>query len=353
MPSFVGDPFSIYFNMMKIKYNEYDKILTNANFLQEHDKINVFINLETVFKYLTMISDLEKKLILQKQYPTIFISNILNLSAHYKRFFISNGLDTRIYLYHTYNDEYRSYYIIKYNNNPKFVYMTDGLKSSILPETKSISEFIPRVYYISSHNIEGSLVPYIIGEDDKTRKNLIITGEFNETQYSLIPNYFCSYIHTGLGNRNICNNIPETLEEITKKTNNDLDSFCNTYSHYGTYCSLLSVLGDRTRSVDGLNGIGPKILEKYIQQGLIRNEIQLSTTNPNMIGNIFHDEDIKEEFINNFYCMSLIDMHKELSTSNILGILNQRKDRFDNESLIKLNATKFYNYPLTLEALCL
>lgn len=364
MSSFIGDPFSIYFNMMKIKYNEYDKILTNANFLKENDKINVFINLETVFKYLSMINDLEKKLILQKQYPTIFVSNILNLAAHYKRFFMSNGLDTRVYLYHTdfnsdefneykYNDEYRSYYIIKYNINPKFVYMTDGLKSSILPETKSISEFIPRVYYISSHNIEGSLVPYIIGEDDKTRKNIIITGEFNETQYSLIPNYFCSYIHTGIGSRNICNNISETLEEITKKTNNDLESLCNTYSHYGTYCSLLSALGDRMRSVYGLNGIGPRILEKYIHQGITRNEIQLSTNNPNMLGNIFHDEEIKEEFINNFYCMSLVDMYNELSTSNILSVLNQRKDRFDNESLMKLNATKFYNYPLTLEALCL
>lgn len=364
MSSFIGDPFSIYFNMMKIKYNEYDKILTDSNFLNKNDKINVFINLETIFKYLSMINDLEKKLVLQKQYTTILISNILNLAAHYKRFFINNELDTRVYLYHTdlnsnefneykYNDDYRSYYIIKYNNNPKFVYMTDGLKTSILPETKSISEFIPRVYYISSYNIEGSLVPYIIGEDDKTRKNLIITGEFNETQYSLIPNYFCSYIHTGIGSRNICNNITEVLKEITKKTNNDLESFCNTYSHYGTYCSLLSVLGDRMRSIDGVSGIGPKILEKYIFQGIERNEIQLSTSNPNMIGNIFHDEDIKEEFINNYYCTSLIDMFKHLSTSNKLSILNQRKDRFDNESLIKLNATKFYNYPLTLEALCL
>ena len=360
----IGDPFSICFNIMKIKYTNYDEILTNSKFLEEGDKINVFINLETAFKYLSMINDLEKKLILQKQFPTIFVSNILNLAAHYKRFFVNNSLDTRIYLYHTdlnsdefnqykYNDEYRSYYMIKYNNNPKFIYMTDGLKHSILPETKTISEFIPKVYYISSHNIEGSLVPYIIGEDDKTRKNIIITGEINETQYSLIPNYFCSYIHNAIGYRNICNNIPDTLKEITKKTNNDLESLCNTYSYYGTYCSLLSALGDRSRSVDGLNGIGPRILEKYILQGINRNEIQLSTNNPIMIGNIFHDEDIKSEFINNFYCTSLTDMYNELTTSSKLSILNQRKDRFDNESLIKLNASKYYNYPLILEALCL
>ena len=142
-----------------------------------------------------------------------------------------------------------------------------------------------------------------------------------------------------------------SLRGVSQSRRDDLESLCNTYSHYGTYCSLLSALGDRIRSVDGLNGIGPRILEKYIHQGITRNEIQLSTNNPNMLGNIFHDEYIKEEFINNFYCMSLIDMYNELTTSSKLSVLNQRKDRFDNESLIKLNATKFYNYPLTLEAL--
>lgn len=360
----IGDPFSVWFNIMKIKYTQYDEYLTNAKFLERGDKINVFINLETIFKYLSMVNDLEKKLILQKQFPTIFTSNILNLAAHYKRFFINNGLDTRIYLYHTdldsdefdqykYNDDYRSYYMIKYNNNPKFVYMTDCLKQSVFPETRTISEFIPRVYYISAHNIEGSLVPYIVGEDDKTRKNIIITGEFNETQYSLIPNYFCSYIHNSIGYRNVCNNIQETLKEITKKTNNDLDSLYKTYSSYGMYCSLLSVLGDRSRSVDGITGVGPKILEKYISEGVNRNEIQYTTNNPLMIGNIFHDDDIKSDFVNNFYCTSITDMYNELSTGSKLSILNQRKDRFDNESLIKLNASKFYNYPLTLEALCL
>lgn len=227
----MNDPFSVWFNVMKIRYTDYDEALTNANFLQPTDKINVFINLETVFKYLSMISDLEKKLILQKKFDIILASNIINLAAHYKRFFVNNGLDTRVYLYNTdlestnfpqrkYNDEFRLYYLLKYNDNPKFVYLTDALKSSILKEVKTICEFIPRVYYLSGLNIEGSQIPYIVGQDDTSRKNIIISGEFYDTQYSLIPNYFISYLHSTVGYRTVCSNIRECLKEITKKMMN-------------------------------------------------------------------------------------------------------------------------------------
>lgn len=360
----MNDPFSVCFNIMKIKYTDLDENLTKAKFLQPNDKVNIFINMETVFKYLSMINDLEKKLVLQKNFHAILVSNILNLAGHYKRFFVNNNLNTRVYLYNTdfmsdifdqckYNEDFRSYYLLKYNGNPKFVYLTDALKDYVLPEVKTICDFIPRVYYLSGKNIEGSLIPYIVGEDDKSRKNIIISGEFYDTQYSLIPNYFVNYIHHAIGSRIICSDIKQCLKEITKKQNDELDSLCRTYSNYSMYCSLISVMGDRMRSIDGLSGVGPKILEKYILQGIARNEITPTTNNPTMIGSIFHDEEMKDEFVNNFYCISVLNMYEELTTSSKVNVLNQRKDRFDNNSLLQLNATRFYNYPLILEALTL
>ena len=56
------DPFSVCFNILKLKYKDYDESLTNKNFLVPNDKINVFINLETAFKHLSMIMDLEKSI---------------------------------------------------------------------------------------------------------------------------------------------------------------------------------------------------------------------------------------------------------------------------------------------------
>ena len=53
------DPFSVCFNILKIKYKDYDESLSEKKFLEPNDKINVFINLETAFKHLSMIADLE------------------------------------------------------------------------------------------------------------------------------------------------------------------------------------------------------------------------------------------------------------------------------------------------------
>lgn len=347
-----------------MRYRDYDESLTSKGFLQEHDKINVFINLETVFKHLSMIPDLEKKLVLQRDFETILVSNILNLAGHYKRFFVGNNLDTRVYLYHTdfkssefpqykYNEDFRTYYLVKYNDNPKFVFLTDALKRSILPDVKVYCEFIPRVYYISSKDIEGSLVPYIIASEDTTRKNLIIGGEFYDTQYSLIPNFINHYIHKGPGYSSVCSSVDEYILDMTKKPKDEMREFITTFSSYSTYCSLLSVIGDRQRSIDGLTGIGPKTLEKLILGGIEQNIIQMSTTNPSMIGDIFHDDDVKEEFMNNYYCISVMDMYQELTSADKMSIYNQRKDRFDINSLVSLNKTRFANHPLILEALTL
>ena len=84
------DPFSVCFNILKLKYKDYDESLTTKNYLVPNDKVNVFINFESVLKHLSMITDLEKKLILEREFETILISNILNLIGHYKRFFVNN-----------------------------------------------------------------------------------------------------------------------------------------------------------------------------------------------------------------------------------------------------------------------
>ena len=104
-------------------------------------------------------------------------------------------------------------------------------------------------------------------------------------------------------------------------------------------------------SVEFIIFIGQKILKNYIESGINRNEIKLSTYSPEMIGKIFHDDDIAEEFINNYYCTNVINMSQELTDSDIASILNQRRDRLDLNSLIALNKTRFANHPLILESL--
>ena len=44
-------------------------------------------------------------------------------------------------------------------------------------------------------------------------------------------------------------------------------------------------------------------------------------------------------------------MYQEIDESEKISIFNQCKDRLDNNTLMSLNSTRFYNYNLILEAL--
>ena len=362
----IANPFSVCFNMLKIKYVDFDETITRAKFLKEGDKINLFINLESVFKYISMIQDLEKRIILERNHNVIFVSDTLNLAAHYKRFFVNNGFDVRIYFYYTsfdsedfpeekYNTDYRNYYLTKYNRNPKFVLLSDELKQTVLKDIKTYCEFIPRVYCIEAKDVEGSLIPYIVAQDDMTRKNIIIQSDFFETQYSLIPSFMSYYFHRSTGPCQISSSISEHLSILMKKEKKDIQSFTDIVSTYFYYCSLLSIIGDRTRSIDGITGIGPKTFEKILYMALESHAVTKDITNPKILADaIFSgDEDKRTEFIDNFYQTSILSKYEELQESTKISLLSQRKDRYDINSLQKLNATIFYNHPLILEALLL
>ena len=358
----LNDPFSVCFGMLKMKYVDYDESLTQKDFLNPDDKINVFINLESAFKNLSMIMDLEQKIVMHRDFDIFMVSYIVNLAAHYYRFFRNNNLDTKIYMYNTdfasyefnqfkYNEDYRAYYLSKFNKNPKFVLLTDHLKEVILPQVKLICEFIPNIHYISAYNIEGSLVPYIIAKSDPSRKNLIIGNEIYDTQYSQIPNFVNHYIHRGRGVSSICSTVPEYIRDILKTKDDETIEISNLVNNYTMYCSFMSIIGDKSRSIDKVIGYGPKTLFKDMKKGYMEQVISESISSPEIIADIFHDDEMKEEFVNNYYCTSILPMYDELTQGEKDSITDQRVDRVDVNSLQTLNSSKFYNYPLLLEAL--
>lgn len=364
------EPFSVCFNMLKIRYRDYDEDLTRLNFLCPNDKIDVFINIESVLKYLSMIPDLENKLLLQRDHNTLMVSNFLNLIAHYKAFFIKNGLDTKIYLYHTdldstyfqqsnYNEDFRSYYMIKYTSNPKFVYLTDELKKSIIPEVRTIIDYVPNAYYVTSKNIEGSLIPYIIANEEKDRKNLVIGGELIDTQYSLIPNFVNHCVMRGRGICKLTSTVDQYLSSITKKPVEDIGNLIELCNDYTTYVGLLSSLGDKSRSIDGIPGVGAIKYGRMVKEAFDDMRINKSSLTPEVLSEIFRTQandfnnELAKDFINNFYCMSITKMYDELTQAEITSIKHQITDHVDVNGLIELNKGKFFNHPLILESLTL
>ena len=355
------DSFSVCFNVMKIKYAMYDQSLESLNFLNPTDKVNVFINLESVLRLLSSIKDIDRKVYACNDFNENLISNIVNLAAHYRKFFRGNGLDTRVYVYMTdinsedfnereINPDFRSYYTVKYLKNPRYMEMGEKLRDIIIPNAKEVCNYLKGVYFVTTTNFDSSLIPLIIGRKDPTRKNLVITGEYSDTQYSLIPNYVCHYLRRSPIKSSTTCDLKGHLVSLLNKPNGEYNEELNLYVNRAFYMLLFSVMGDQYRNIEKIPGIGNITLIKMLTQGLKENKITLNTTNIQTIADIFPNE-LREDVINNFKCLDLESMYNRLTVEQFNSIDLQLIDRFDHNGLLQLNSTRFYEHRFMLEEL--
>lgn len=355
------NPFSVCFITLKIRYSEYDSSIDKLNFVKQDDKVNVFINLESVLNNLSTVKDIDSKLLLERNFPTILESEAINLCAHYKKFFKGNGLQTRVFLYYTdlsssmfqnfkYNDEYRSFYINKYLNNPKFQLLGNKMVEVVVPRIKKIMEFIPDVHFISGTNIEGSVIPYIIANEDPSYKNFIISTDKYETQYQILSDRFCMhYIKRSPMGASIMCQSNKFLSDMFKENSETIDNI-EILSNPSFYSILISALGDKLRSLEPLKGIGCKTILKYLVSAINDGIITKETSSVDMISKSLPDEQV-EKSIENFNCVNIQKQYNELSQNDIFSITNQIINRFDFNSLLELNSTIYRDYPLMLPEL--
>lgn len=362
----LSDSFSACFNGQKIKYMQYDMSITNAGYLNPNDKVNLFINLESVFKYLSVIKDVEKKIFNCADFHEIMVSNIINLAAHYRRFFRGNNLDVKIYLYMTdfnsdigefneseINSDFRSYYLIKYLKNPKYSIMGEKLRDIIIPTCQEICQFINGVYVISTLDIESSVLPLLIANKDPLRKNLLVTSEFIDLQYSYYNNFMVHYVKRSPGPNGITylSDLDSYLRTLIKKPSDDYSQELFAYSNRSFYILLLAVTGEVYRSLEGIKGVGNAALLKYIYDALSHNMITPNTESIALISKIFNDSSMEEVITNNFQCMDTESVLLRMNARQIHTIDTQLVDKFDNNGLLQLNSTTFYRHQLMLEEL--
>ena len=140
---------------------------------------------------------------------------------------------------------------------------------------------------------------------------------------------------------------------ILKKNDDSInDDMRMYYSLYPFFVSLLSVLGNKSRSIENVTGIKTASLFKLLTDAVKSNVIQTDTESPTLLCEIFkNDVERKDEFLSNFYCTSLKMCYDEITKADIKSILNQRMDRLDINSLEKLNRDVFVNHPLLLQVL--
>lgn len=361
MPYGYTNPFSVCFTSMKLRYQDYDRSISDHGILSSNDEVNVFISFESVLNNLSTIQDLDNKLLLERQFPIILESEMINLCAHYKRFFRGNGLNVKVFLYYTdlmsndfsefsINDEYRSFYCNKYLRNPKFQLLGKRLCERIVPRVSKILEFIPDVYFISAKDMDGSLIPAIIANHFPDRKNFIITTDKFESQYLLNPKFCTHFIkknrYTGT---KIISQFGTYISDLMKDENDTAEESAM-YMNPSFYTLLMSAIGDKMRSITPLKGIGVKTVTKMLSVGIHDGLITPQTNTIELLKDIFPN-DQKDEVVTNFKCTNISDRMKNITDQQIFDITSQIVDQFDFNSLIRLNQTEYTDYPFMLEAL--
>lgn len=331
------------FNMHKIKYLELNEMLRGMN----KGSVQIFINLEPILRKLTSagIEDYLKTNRERKLYE--MISNIMNLAAHYRKYFTKEGRSTEVILYMTgpnavfsnaaLVEDYRLDSKVKlYDRRTLF----GRFMKEVIPLVQLMCTYIEGLYFIMSENVEPSLIPMITS--NHMNNKVLITTERYEYQYAahdyiiLRPKKASkSYIITN-------DNVVERMKLEDKIISEDTIN-----ANFVPF--ILSFLGDPVRGIPKVKGLGLHKIIRIVRDGINKGYITENTNNLTLMEDLLVD-DIKEQVKKNFLATDLKIQFNSIGKSTMMLIDEQKYDKFDNVSLKKLN-DYFKMSPIMLEEL--
>ena len=366
-----------YCNSFKIKYVYLDKLFGNRLQVENKGKkvvtdINIFINFESLYNILRK-SNIEQaiKACDKKQLQDIYrntISDFINIAAHYRAYFTKNKIRTNIFYYYNeipddyieYNNTalvptYRHHFIESINGIDR--YTINSLLTNIIPFMSIITEYIDGLYFVGTKRVESSLIPYIIMIENKfpANMNIIITKDQYDYQYCnknalLISKYANEPIF--LSKKNIIRFMRH------KNKYKEKEDLININSKLLTF--ILAFLGDRKRSIVGIDKIGftsvynsisnlykvGYILEDDDNTMSIEYLIEILSNIKSRLSN--DNTDYKDLVMRNYRTFDFDYQYSVISKEQKCDILDQLKNRYDYDALMKLNDKYFEFYPLML-----
>lgn len=345
---------------LMLKWNLLDQHIRNNNLkIQPGDKVNVFINFESILKNLTLQKGLSSLVNFHKQKVVIELeSAILNLMANYKMYFNKEKTQMKMYFYFTdlggadqqmkvYNKYYRTFYHNRYMENPSFREMGKLLNEVIVPEIELILFYVPGCYFIRSKTFDGSIIPYVISTFSDS-KNVIISGDIFDTLYLFDPNFATIYIKRRFQHFNVTSDIDETIESIIK---NESPFDLSIFRSEMYYRLLLSIKGSKIRNIKSAKGFGYGKFMRILKQGLDNDIVLKDFESIDSIIQLF-PEQYRDDIKNAFQCTSIENQYSLLSETDIDLIKSQIVDKVDIESLNSLNNKRFLDSPINLQGLC-
>lgn len=352
------------FNLHKVKFSKLDILFKDVDVQSAINRVNVFINIESIY-HMFHNSYMEDQLTVMdseelKDTHANIISNTINLASHYRLFFTKNKISTNIVFYMNDHNrytklnntmhvkKYRSKYVYDYTENAEFE-LVNSLLESATKALDNIVDYIDGVYFITSDRIESSIIPMVM-VDEKIidgQLNIMVTRDQYDLQY-VNKKFLIVYPMKDDGSRLVTE---DNLYDVFRAK----DELKETYKLPSyLYSFMLSVIGDKRRSIGKIKGVGLNTIYKnlaklfktldisedeYISFEQLAISIKEDPTNPS--GN-------REKVINNYLAVDIDRQMSMVSPAQKTSIETQVIDRYDATALKSINDRYFDTCPINI-----
>lgn len=353
------------FNSYKIKYIVLDELIGPMLNRNNIKTCNLFINLDYLNNRFRCINYNTKFQACGAAAFKQYASNVLNLVAHYKKWFVRNGINVKCYIYYTsatggftsalIHRNYRNQYIISCDlNNPDCYYVNRTINGAI-PLLHKICDYIENVYIINSKGEEPSVVPYLIQQHLPADWNFILTKDRLELQYVNYDRFSILYPSKAIGDRLInVGNLWELIGEKEKKFPVHLNEFDTKL-----FVPVMAIAGESNRSVKKIRSIGWISILDMLDEIWSTNQDHSTVTMLDELTNLLSTKDKarEEKYLQtyklNMLTLSMKSRYDVMSEVNKTMILSQIKDIPDPETIKEIanNPMILGNYPINVDAL--
>ncbi len=359
-------------NGFKCKYIYLDKLF-NGKLEQRKPRlietVNIYINLESLlnsFRSPRIEKHMEKmeKREMKMTYRQV-IADIINVAAHYRKYFTRHGVKTNIiYFFNEITDDF-----ISYNNSS----LCDGYREhyydsfhsinrinvntmidEVIPFLRIIIEYIENVYLISVKHVESSIVPFIFMMENwcPCNMNIIISKEDYDLQYC---NYNCLVI-----SRSQNEPILITKKNLMKYLAWREEFTLEEELHPKLLTFIIACIGDKKRSIPKIRSrIGIKSLcnefYKLYKEGYLYNDNPDTMNVQNLLHvlnretyKLLNRENIASDIMANFQVCDFESQYRVVSDTQKKRIKEQLVDRTDTSGLIEINDRYFGYSPIQI-----
>lgn len=338
------------FNLHKVRFAVLDDLMKRSGpTFKKGETANIYINLEIILRKMRAqnVEDYLKVRKEKKMYE--LISNIINLIAHYRLYFTKNKIYSKVFLYmnfpfegeyknRVFNTTYRRYYQERYTKDDRTQVLRSSLNAAI-PLTKIILEYVEDVHFVSSNTIEASVLPAILAEKKPATHHFIVSSDPYDYQHALDGFYI---IRPKQQNSYIVNK--DNLISVSKMEANVMTKIEVPATFYPF---ILSVLGDKERSIEKIRGVGIKTILTMLKKGLDAHLISPDLTNVNLLLQVIRDE-YKDLIMSNYFSTNITIQKQMLNSIDRDAIETQLTNLYGHRSLKDLNDQYFIEHPIQI-----